>query len=497
MIASLKTRVLVISDLHLGGAPATGEKPAFQMCTASGRAALVRFIDWAAATDRAGRDTHLVIAGDVVDFLAQDDGGVFLAFTADDGLAARKLGAILEATAEVWQALHRFVTAGHALTIMLGNHDLELSLPGPRRRLLDVLGPGRVEFIYDNQAFTLGPVLIEHGNRYDDWNAVPHDDLREVRSRLSRGEPAAFDPLPGSRVVIDLVNPTKGTLAFVDLLKPEDAALLPFLALLAPDRYAKAATALKQRIRALRARYGDDQQPKDRNFVGAAVSSSGGALGVLGTGSATDDALLALADRAAAGGDAGMVGSVGSFIDQWLRDLADGYRQKQLDLLFSVLRALHHAQERAFDVEIESETYLVPATETARRGYEVIVYGHTHLAKRVPLGGRSAHDGVVVPERAVYLNSGTWADLMALPAGISASEGSPEAVNARTRLAAFADDLAANRVDRWRRQVPTFVRIELDEANRVGDAALEPLDVAGQPVAVTSKTLRERLQGAG
>ena len=493
----MKTRVLVISDLHLGGAPAAAGKPAFQMCTAPGRAALVRFIDWATTTKPPDGGTHLVIAGDVVDFLAQDDDGRFLAFTADDRVASRKLAAIVESTAEIWQALRRFVAAGHALTIMLGNHDLELSLPAPRRQLLDLLGPGRVEFLYDNQAFTLGRVLVEHGNRYDDWNAVPHDDLREVRSRVSRGEPAEFDPLPGSRLVVDLVNPTKGTLAFVDLLKPEDAALLPLLALLAPVRYTQAVTALKQRVRALRVRYGNDGDPKDRNFVGASFASAGVVAGALGTGSATDDALLALADRAAAGGDAGMVGAVGSFFERWQRDLADAYRERQLDLLLAVLRALHHAQERAFDVESESETYLAPATETARRGYDVVVYGHTHLAKRVPLRGRLGHDGVPVPDGAVYLNSGTWADLMALPAGISGADGSPAAADARARLGAFADDLAAHRVDGWRRQVPTFVRIDLDDAGRVGEAALEMLDDAGQPVSVTTKTLRERLQGAG
>ena len=40
-----KARVLVISDLHLGGAPASGDKPGFQMCTEKGRAALEAFMN--------------------------------------------------------------------------------------------------------------------------------------------------------------------------------------------------------------------------------------------------------------------------------------------------------------------------------------------------------------------------------------------------------------------------------------------------------------------
>jgi UDP-2,3-diacylglucosamine pyrophosphatase LpxH len=493
----MRTRLLVISDLHLGGSPATDGKPAFQMCTTPGRARLVRFLDWAARSAGEERKTHLVIAGDVVDFLAEESSSGFLPFTGDDGEATDKLASILKSTSEVWNALCSFVERGNALTIMLGNHDLELSLPGPRRLLLDVLGPGMVEFIYDNQAFTLGPVLVEHGNRYDDWNAVPHDDLREVRSRLSRGEPADFDALPGSRMVIDLVNPMKAKLSFVDLLKPEDATLLPFLALLAPDRYAQVVTTLKNRIRALRVRYGPDQLPKDRNFIGAPVSSAppSDVMGPLGTGSAVDDDLLALADAAAAGGDAGMVGSTRSFLDRWVDKLGAVYRQQQLDLLLRVLRALHQTQERAFDIKAESETYLVPATELAQRGYKVIVFGHTHLAKQVPLAGRATSDGTEIRSRAVYFNSGTWADLMALPRGISAPEGSPAAVNAGSRLAAFADDLASNRLDAWRRQVPRFVRIELDDERRVTEATLETLGEGDEPMPVTTKVFREHLEG--
>jgi UDP-2,3-diacylglucosamine pyrophosphatase LpxH len=186
-MAALKTQLLVISDLHLGGAPAMDDKPAFQMCSAPGRAHLVRFLEWAIDQRDGAQDVHLVLAGDFVDFLAEERAGGFRSFIDDDRLARDKLARILDDTAEVWRALHRFVAGGGALTLMLGNHDLELSLPGPRRLLLETLGAGRVEFLYDNQAFTLGTVLVEHGNRYDDWNAVPHNDLREARSQHHAG----------------------------------------------------------------------------------------------------------------------------------------------------------------------------------------------------------------------------------------------------------------------------------------------------------------------
>jgi UDP-2,3-diacylglucosamine pyrophosphatase LpxH len=491
-MANRKTHIFVISDLHLGGAPATKDKPAFQICTEAGRAQLARFIVWATGRYNEGWDVQLVIAGDIVDFLAEERSGGFSPFTNDDAQARDKLAHIMRDTAEVWKELRNFVARGGSLILMLGNHDLELSLPAPRRLLLETLGPGRVEFIYDNQAFSRGRVLIEHGNRYDDWNAVPHDELREARSRLSRGEKIEFDPLPGSRMVVELVNPAKAELAFVDLLKPEDAALLPFLALLAPDRFHQAVTTLKNRVRAMRVKYGPGQQPKDRNFVG--LETAEGAVAEAGTGDAADDALLALAEEAA--GDGAMVSSGGSFLERWRGKLGDAYRQKQLDLLHKVLRAYRGSHERAFDVAAEDEKYLKAATETAAHEFDVIVYGHTHLPKRVPLAGRKTGAGITYAGPAVYFNSGTWADLMAVPSDLLAADGVAEAKGARERLEKFADDLALNRVDSWRRLLPTFVRIDLDEDDRVTDAALELLVDGERPVAVTSEMVRGRLEGA-
>ena len=493
MAADSKTHIFVISDLHLGGAPASEGKPAFQMCTAEGRRQLARFIEWAAGRIGGGWDVQLVVAGDIVDFLAEEREGGFQAFTNDDAQATRKLGLILTDTAEVWTAFGSFVGRGGALTLMLGNHDLELSLPGPRRLLLGRLGPGRVEFIYDNQAFTFEDlVLIEHGNRYDDWNAVPHDDLRETRSRVSRGEAGTFDPLPGSRMVVELVNPTKKDLSFVDLLKPEDAALLPFLALLAPDRYQQISTTLKNRLRALRVSYGAGQQPKDRNFVGldAAAPIAPG----LGTGDADDDALMALAAEAAGGGDAAMVGGVGPFLERWKNKLAEAYREKQLDLLLKVLRAYRATNERAFNVTAdEDKKYLTAATESAARGFEVVVYGHTHRPKRISLAGRQASNGALVGPNALYLNSGTWADLMVLPSDLLAAEDTESGQKARALLRRFADDLASNRLEGWRRQLPTFAAIDV-ESGRVTKADVEILEDGERPVAITTELVRARLE---
>jgi len=468
------------------------------MCTDKGRAALAAFVGWAGTQRRDGEDLHLVIAGDIVDFLAEERAGGFQPFTVDPKQADEKLRLILEDTKEVWDALATFVAKGGRLTLLLGNHDLELSLPGPRRRLLDRLGSGRVEFLYDNQAFSLGPLLVEHGNRYDDWNAVPHDDLREFRSQISRGEASEFDPLPGSRMVAEIVNPTKRDLAFVDLLKPETAALLPFLALLSPNRFKQVSATLKNRVRALRVRYGDGRQPKDRNFIANVPDES--AVAAFGTGNAADDRLLELAEEAASGGDPNMAADdATSFFDRWKAKFKNAQREAILDLLLRTLRAFRGSTREAFDLACEKEDYLLGATESAAHGFSVIVYGHTHLAKKVSLAGRTASNGRVI-ENALYLNSGTWADLMAIPECILADDGGQEKDGeegaldspAREQLRTFADDLAANRVEHWRRLLPTFVDVSID-----GDRALAEVCLLsdGKPINVTTELIMARLQG--
>lgn len=445
----MSRQVFVISDLHLGG------EPGFQMCSPDGQALLAQFVTWVTAQRRPEADAHLVLAGDVVDFLAEQP---VTAFTHAEHEASRKLAQIFARTAPIWAALAAHVRAGAPLTLMLGNHDIELSMPGPRRALLERLGPGRVEILHDDEALRMGELLVEHGNRYDDWNWVDHDQLRRVRRDISRGAQIPegfFTPLPGSRFVVDLMNPLKKDFAFVDLLKPEDATVAPFLALLRPGlapnlrdlaKLAKKAAAAKLRAWA----------PWNR---------PGRALEDAPDGEEIDEAIT-LAEQIASGADAWKAardaGQRGATWDL-LSLLLDAKRVPEeraiyLDKLLTVLRARWGEVGEAFDVNLELAQYHEAAARSAEAGFKAIVYGHTHLVKRVKLG-----------EGATYLNSGTWADVMCVPRRIlSADTPTNEAIE---ELDAFASDLAdPARVGRWRRQVPTFARVALDAGNTVREA---------------------------
>jgi UDP-2,3-diacylglucosamine pyrophosphatase LpxH len=430
----MKKTLFVISDLHLGGAPGGDGKPSFQMCSPSGRTRLAEFIRYVAEQRASDRQITLVIAGDIVDFLAEEE---FTAFTANDAVAAQKLGRIIQRTDEVWKSLEIFVSSGSRLVLLLGNHDIELSLPTPRRLLLDRLGSGRIEFIYDNQAFADGPVIIEHGNRYDSWNVISHDGLREVRSAVSRGEnPPTFESPAGSLMVVNIMNRIKSRFPFVDLLKPEDAGLLPLLAVLDPSSMKEATKAIGLWRKQSQVEFDEDGIPVD--------------LANIATIARKDDELIDLAmelygeDQ----GNISFIDDVKNFYDIWKLARSKNDKDAQLKKLYVALQARAQSTWQTFDVNRETEQFINPARAAAQRGFKVVVFGHTHLVKRVTLN----------PEGSLYLNSGTWADLMQVPEAILRGDDA----EGKRQLEQFVNDLAGNELQNWRRQVPTFARIDFD-----------------------------------
>jgi UDP-2,3-diacylglucosamine pyrophosphatase LpxH len=450
---SHRKSIFVISDLHLGGD--TG----FQMCTARGRRRLSAFIQSIPLQLKPGQQAHLVLAGDIVDFLAEEP---FAAFTSDDALATRKLARIMDHgdTADVWQALRGFVSAGHSLTLMLGNHDLELSLPGPRRLLHERIGQRGVDFLYDNQAFVCGPVLIEHGNRYDNWNVVPHDALRAVRSALTRREPPPpMRAAAGSELVVNVMNGLKRQYAFIDLLKPETEAVLPLLALLNPQamfQLKNLTQAARQAARTL-IRRGNSGAPEESGLI---------------SGEAGGPELQLLREaQELLGYSEGEIGASEHLKSWWELFCADGEedRQGQLRRLRRALQSYARAQHEAFAVNEESPRYLKPAEALAARGFQVVVFGHTHLVKRVSmLGGK-----------ALYLNTGTWAELMRIPDEVLSDNPVGDSL-----LAEFVAALAGNKLDSWRKLVPTFARINLEgEALLSADVFYFEEDGSAPPVA--------------
>lgn len=385
----MRKTIFVISDLHLGGEPARGQNPGFQMCSPNGQARLKEFLDWVSEQKSTDCDIQLVVAGDIVDFLAEKDrSGQFSAFTSDQELADSKLKNIIENTHTVWEGFAGLVAGGCALTLMLGNHDIELSLPKVRQRLLETLGPGRVDFIYDNEAFNYGGLLIEHGNRYEGFNVVSHDSLRRIRSLLSRNVNASqlpsFPAQPGSEFVVRVMNRIKGQFAFVDLLKPETAAVLPIIAVLDPAIWLSAGPAIYSFARAAwrQSQYDSEGQPTNPDFVAAPILPAGKHSAL----SANDD--LALARGSTSSGEFSydadypeaphfaqadeLAHASNALESDKIAAGAPGLIPRtKLALLYKALRHWAANDTRTFDVERESQAYLRPAANLAQRGFKV------------------------------------------------------------------------------------------------------------------------------
>jgi UDP-2,3-diacylglucosamine pyrophosphatase LpxH len=436
----LTKTMFVISDLHLGGAPAEKGRPSFQMCSENGRARLAEFIRYVAKQKKTNRDIQLVLNGDIVDFLAEKN---FSSFTGNNVQATKKFEQILATTKEIWSSLHQLVKAGCQLTLLLGNHDIELSLPGPRRLLMDTLGQGRVEFVYDNQGYAEGPVLIEHGNRYDGWNVISHDVLRQIRSAMSRKEkPVGYPGPAGSQMVHQIMNPLKKKYPFVDLLKPENAGVLPLLGVINPS-------AVKKMPQLAALAHQSSQVKFDENGIPTDVQN----IAATGPDRKRDDKLLKLTRDLAGMGDPADIG-FSEVTEDFLSRLGEAVtktkRKVQINLLYRAFKAYAETHRQAFRVTHEDNEYLKPAKSAAKRGFRVIVFGHTHLVKRVLLN--PTDKGVV------YLNSGTWADIIKVPESIL----SGNKAEAMQELDKFATDMEAGQLEGWRTQLPTFVKIHLD-----------------------------------
>ncbi len=474
-------QIFVISDLHLGG------PPGFQMMRHPD--VLATFIHAMAA---APQRTELVIAGDFVDFLAEGaapDGEIPTEWDPllhDPSVAAWAFERIARRSsfAVVFAALREFLqNAAHSLTILLGNHDIELSYPAVREKLCEVLAveEGRgLRFICDGEAYVVGDALIEHGNRYDRWNQVDHDRLRHARSLQSRGEEylrtALMTPPAGSQLVAHVMNPIKRSYGFVDLLKPENEAVLPVLLALEPgyrSRIVQAMAALSPGVRHGVARDGlpirlSDAASSDggvelsfdaRVEPTAPANSVTAALArVLGGPSAAALFLGALPEEEAHIGEAtggGALRLAGALLEIVRAGEAPLARKRAL---IKALRVLQNDRSWQLEGEESSSPYLSKAKQLiAERRFRFVVFGHTHHARRMTL----AHG-------ALYLNSGTWADLMRVPDAIVRGDDA-------TSLTAVDDFLRAldtNDFGRYAWFRPTYVRMQLSAANVVGDAEL-------------------------
>ncbi len=407
----------VISDLHLGGAP--GFQIFDQGATLE---ALLDLLATAPSTNLA-----LVINGDFVDFLAEPNGSYF-----DPDGAVPKLERIFADASfvPVWRGLNKFAhTPNRRLIVVLGNHDLELALPWVRDRLLqeiagdDDAARGRVQFIQNGAGFPCrvgnATVLCVHGNEVDPWNPADYERIRRIAQDVIQGRAwDAWIPNAGSQMVIDVMNGIKRQHPFIDLLKPEEEAVVPVLLALDPGHMRKLGEIVvcvgKLAVDAGRAAVGmlgpeetlggRAKPPTPEAALESLLQRRLSVPDVQPHGE-TVEALLLRTERRLRDGQ-----SPYSLIpsDQQKQNLG-GWSAFQNWILgkpkSEVLRAALDGltRDRSFDIDHQDAVFKA-IDQRMGRGIDFVVTGHTHFERALQ---RAAGRGF-------YYNTGTWARLIRL-----------------------------------------------------------------------------------
>jgi UDP-2,3-diacylglucosamine pyrophosphatase LpxH len=401
----------VISDLHIGGIPG------FQIFGSGDL--LATFVDHLRArpTDRR---VALVINGDMVDFLAEPNAHYF-----DPANAVAKLKRISEDQAfkPVWRALNEFVgTPNRQLVIVLGNHDLELSLPWVRDYLVSLLANndaarGRVRLEFEGFGFQCGvggsQVLCLHGNEVDTWNVTDYEMLRRIAREYVQGRPvASWTPNAGSKLVIDVMNGVKQTYAFVDLLKPEVQAVVPLLLALDQTSAARlrsvslvASRLTWDAIRRATGFLSPDEEPAPTALAAGIPVPENGIAATASRAATTEPvdalALLRRVEVQYQGGGRPLSGNRNEMLGAMDALRAIARRKDRCEIVYEAIRDV--AQDRTFTVTDPDATYKL-VDKYVNKSFEWVLAGHTHLERVV---ARAEGGGT-------YINTGTWIPLIQL-----------------------------------------------------------------------------------
>jgi UDP-2,3-diacylglucosamine pyrophosphatase LpxH len=208
-------RTIVLSDLHLGNG---GIYDVF-----AGGDVLPALLEHAAATP-----TRVVLNGDTVDFLLNDDP---LEMDIARAVSQAEASVSTPSMAAVLRGLGTVLAAGGEAVVRLGNHDAELALAEVQAVLRRATGQpddiaARLTFVRGNspQILDVGRarILITHGEHDDMWNRLDYQRLPGPGSPPGASHDRFAYP-PGSRLVKTLLNPLKRRfrMRFADILKPD------------------------------------------------------------------------------------------------------------------------------------------------------------------------------------------------------------------------------------------------------------------------------------
>jgi UDP-2,3-diacylglucosamine pyrophosphatase LpxH len=179
--------LLVVSDLHFGEELLPGTSVDKRQMIELGARCFCDFLSYHQKRREGGRPWHLVIAGDLFDFMSlviahqgerRSNRDIRLWGASRSGEASvTRMDLIAQRHRLVLQALITFAHVGHKVDIVVGNHDVELLdeavVRELSRHLLDIAGPAQRNSLARIRVspwfvYVPGTVWIEHGHQYDE-----------------------------------------------------------------------------------------------------------------------------------------------------------------------------------------------------------------------------------------------------------------------------------------------------------------------------------------
>jgi UDP-2,3-diacylglucosamine pyrophosphatase LpxH len=216
---------LVISDQHLGSGHRPGRVNPHESFEHDDK--LVEFLRHYSTDYYEDEEVELIIAGDFYDFLAVRTSRGFTTQITEE-LALEKLAACVAGHREVHEALGAFVRAPvKTLTVLVGNHDMELVFPGVqaafRRYLTGEPADPRIRFITDRPGYEFDGIQVHHGQQFE---AMHLFNFRELTLQRGRQKAPILNLPWGSQFILRVLVPLKSERPYVDKVRPFKAYLM-------------------------------------------------------------------------------------------------------------------------------------------------------------------------------------------------------------------------------------------------------------------------------
>ena len=226
---------IILSDLHLGAGFYDGANPLEDF--RHDRPFYDFLMSLRDESETSGRPMDLIINGDFVEYLQVpavpvSDYDPRAAYPEDAYRSTTEADAVLRTDLVI--AGHRPVFEGLAgflserprrtVTVIKGNHDLQLHWPGVQERIrqaLGAVGPRASLLTFAARSVLLDGVYVEHGNQYGD----PLNSLDDFENPVDPRHPDRLKTPVGSRFVIEFFNHVEYEKWWVDAVKPITALI--------------------------------------------------------------------------------------------------------------------------------------------------------------------------------------------------------------------------------------------------------------------------------